>query len=56
MWVDKEIYGDVRPFRSGRSLVWVSVVMSGLGPRFVIVLDGTLSLVFLVSSFFSFSN
>lgn len=51
MWVNEEIYGGVRLFISGRALDWVSVAMSEPGPSFVIVLDGTLSLVFLVSSF-----
>lgn len=49
MWLNDEIYGETS--RSGRGLVWVSVAMSEPGPSFVIVLDGTLSLVLLVSSF-----
>lgn len=51
MWVNYEIYGGVRLFRSGRGLVWVPVAMSEPGPSFVIVLDGMLSLVLFVSSF-----
>lgn len=51
MWVNVEIYGGVRLYGSGRGLVWISVAMPGPGPGFVIVLDGTLSLVLLVSSF-----
>lgn len=51
MWVNDEIYGDGRLFRSGGGCVWVSVAMSEPGPSFVSVLDGTLSSVSLVSSF-----
>lgn len=51
MWVNAEIYGGVRLYSSGRGLVWLSVAMSGPGPSLVIVLDGTLPLVLLISSF-----